>query len=190
MDFLIAHLDQYGAVEALANTKSPKALPALQQRLDKLTHESQRKDLDFAVTKIAVTKLSYQHPAEPLLALAEDRTNNDWLRHDALIALRDYAAPALHPRLLRLFRDDPDLEVKLFCLSLLEDSSLKGVTEAFIDYALAFKPPKDICGFAMQANLVAALDKRLGCSCRNLDTVRNYLRTRPSNSISAKTDPR
>ena len=101
VDFLIAHLDQYGAVEAWRIRKA-QALPALQQRLDKLTHESQRKDLDFAVTKIAVTKLSYQHPAEPLLALAEDRTNNDWLRHDALM-LRDYAVPALHPRLLPYF---------------------------------------------------------------------------------------
>jgi hypothetical protein len=186
VEFLIEHLDQYGAVEALAMTKSPQALPALQQRLDKLTRTPQPKELDVAITKVAVTKLSFQNPAPHLLALAEDRSNSEWLRHEALMTLREkeYVDGALHPRLLRLFRDDPDPEVKMFCVQLLEDSSLEGVTEAIINCALTAKEPRDMGEGAFQGALLEALNKRLGYSCRNLKALQDRLQSRPGNPIN------
>ncbi|GEM_PF-5834823 len=175
VEFLIDHLDQYGAVEALADTKSPRALSALQRHLDKLTRTTRPEELDFALTKVAVMKLSCQSPAPLLLALAEDRSNNEWLRHHAMITLREYDASALHPRLLRLFRDDPDPDVKRFCVELLKDSSLEGVTEAIVNCALTAKTPRTMNEGALQDALLEALNKRLGYSYRNLEALQDRL---------------
>ena len=114
VDFLIAHMDEGHAVEALAQTKSPKALPALQKHLDKLVKAARPDDLDIALTKIAITELNYQDPAPHLLAFGEDRANSEWLRIHALWAMEKYETAPLHPRLLRMFLDDPDLDVKRF----------------------------------------------------------------------------
>ncbi len=180
VDFLIAHLDEYGAVEALAATKSPKALSALQGLLDKLMQATQRDELEIALTKVAVTQLSEQNPTQQLLAFAEDSSNSEWLRHHALITLGQYETSALHPRLLQLFRDDPDLEVKEFCVRLLQDSSLVGVTEALIKRALTSGPSGDYREHDLQHALLAALNKRLGCSYRTLGALQDHLQHRSS----------
>jgi HEAT repeat protein len=74
VDFLIEHLDEYCAPEALIETRSEKALPALKKHLEKLEKsDAKDKHIDLAQTRIAVVRLSEKDPRESLMALAETR---------------------------------------------------------------------------------------------------------------------
>jgi HEAT repeat protein len=80
VDFIIAHLDTYRAVEALCATKSAKALPVLKKHLEKLKQQKgPDNSLGLAATRIAIIRLSEEDPRETLMAIFEDAKEAPYL---------------------------------------------------------------------------------------------------------------
>src|SRR5262249_28131857 len=133
VEFIIKHLDEYGAVEALCLTKSEKALPALQKHLANLkADKGPNYDLYSAATRIAIVRMSHKDPREELLRIAEDKNASHWERADAFKAFREFDTKAYKKRILDLFNNDQDTDVRRFCIWLFEDSDLEGIKEAMM----------------------------------------------------------
>jgi len=181
VEFIIRHLDESCAPEALFATGSPKALPALQKHLEKMRATGPDDRINIAQTRIAIVRLSHKDPAEPLLALAENIKEDEHVRHNAMTALENYNAARLHPRLLKLFKTDADCYVRRKCVHMLTDSSLEGVTE---EMELALLSPvgraADWDEDIVESDLLEALNKRLNTSFRDKDKMRAYLKNRQS----------
>jgi HEAT repeat protein len=176
VDFIIQHLEEYGAVEALCETRSEKALPALRARLDKLNaSKGPDHDLDESATRIAVVRMSHKNPQEELLRIGEDKREGEWARSDALMALRGYDTTALKERILKLFISDPSDDIKRFCIWLLEDSSLPGIKDAMVDYALALEP-RSMGALATEHYLLESLNKRLDTMFWDMADMKAYLK--------------
>jgi hypothetical protein len=179
VDFIIRHLDEYCAPEALLATGSKKALSALRAHLTKLQQARSDDRINLAQTRIAIVCLSRKDPAEPLLALAENIKEDEHIRHDAMTALENYNAARLHPRLLKLFKEDADFYVRRKCVHMLTDSSLEGVTEAMTEALLSpSSRPRDLLDDTGESDLVDALNKRLKTFFREPDDLRKFLENR------------
>jgi HEAT repeat protein len=176
VDFIIRHLDEHGAVEALCETKSEKALPSLQAHLKNLkTRKGPNYDLYSSATRIAIVRLSHKNPQEELLRIGEGKKEGDWARSDALMALREYDTTAFKERILKLFISDPSDDIKRFCIWLLEDSSLPGIKEAMMDYALVLEP-RSMGALATEHYLLEALNKRLDTMFWEMEDMKSYLK--------------
>jgi HEAT repeat protein len=173
VQFLIDNLDEYGAVEALFKSRSPRALPALKKHMEKLQELSKPDDLGLTVTRVAVLRLSEADPREHLMLLAEDTKEDKGLREECLKALRDYEVAPLAPRILKLYTTESDDWFRAKCIRLLKDQKLKGVTEAMVEHALTTK------GGGLtpcEYDLLEALNYRLHTSFRSVRDLRAYLR--------------
>jgi HEAT repeat protein len=175
VDFLIQHLDVYCAPEALYETRSPRALPALRQHLKRLRRTHSDVESNIAATRIAIVRLSQQDPTLTLLGLAEDAREGEHVRHDAIAALDDYDSSKLHDRLLKLFKGDTDWYVRRQCAHLLTNSSLEGVTEALTRTFLTCGGSGDYRVQALESGLLDVLNKRLKTSFRKADDLRAFL---------------
>jgi hypothetical protein len=180
VNFLIANLDTYGAVQGLGESKSPKALPALRRHLEKLKKgDGADKDLDLAETRIAILRLEQKDPRAALLAVAEDRKERPRVRNEALRALRAYDATPFAAHIFKLYRAAKDSHIRLTCIWLLESSPLEGITEALMDHLLSIREGGGygMLEAATEHHLRLALNKRLGTSFREVDEIREYVRT-------------
>src|SRR5262249_33233376 len=174
VDYLLKHLDEgCSAVKALFESRSPKALPALEKYLDRLKKKKGRDELDLAVAHISVLRLKYKAPREQLIRLAEDRKQSEWMRTHALEALGHYNLKPFAGRILKLYRTDTDDCMRMFYLRLLQELPGKDITEAMIHQALA--DDKDEY-YHSQADLVRALNQRLNISVRTFPALVKYLR--------------
>jgi HEAT repeat protein len=175
VDFLIKHLGKYGAVSALFQTKSAKALPALRKHLKKLEGRKDSPIHEIAETRLAIIRLSQEDPREQLMKMVENKDENRHIRFSALRALRECDAEPYHRRILKVYTSDPDNDIKRACIWLLEQSKLQGVTEAMIDHALVFKV-KSMNDVATQYSLLDALNHRLEVSLRSMEDMRAHIR--------------
>jgi HEAT repeat protein len=175
VDFLIAHLDEYGAVEGLLSTRSAKALPALRTHLEKLKMKRKPDQSEIVETRLAIIRLSLKDPREALLTLAENIEEETSVRERALAAFEEYDTRPEHQRILRLYVEEADIGIKHCCIRILIDSSLSGVTEAMIDHALSVKTLGNMLDYSMQHELREALNKRLGSSFRDMETLQKHL---------------
>jgi hypothetical protein len=91
VDLIIKNLDSYLAPEALYQTKSEKALPALKAHLQVYSD-----DINRAATRVAIIRLSEKQPQEALLAMGEASNEKFQVRFDALRALRGRAKITSH----------------------------------------------------------------------------------------------
>jgi HEAT repeat protein len=172
VDCLIEHLDEYGAVEGLFESRSPRALPALRKHLRKLESSNRRDDIDLSTTRVCILRLSEPDPREALLRWGEDRKELHDVRVHALWALCDYDASPLAARILRLYETDRDNSIRLFCIRLLQDKPGEAITRAMVRHALVEGRDEWECA----DDLVQALSHRLDKRFRNLEELRRYLR--------------
>lgn len=187
VDFIIAHLDQWTAPKALAMTRSPKALPALQAYLERLKR-ADKHGRDYAhglaAVRIAIVTLSHDNPSDALLSMAEDAMEDAHARGDALMAMYDFDSSALQARIIALYRKDPDSRIKLFCIRLLRDRKSDAVTAAMVEHALSIREMHSKDEFITADRLVSALNPRLGTSFDGIEELQSYLRhaaaTRPA----------
>lgn len=175
VDCLIECLDEgCFAVEALFDTRSPKALPALEKYLARLKREETPSELDIAVAQVSVLRLKHTDPREQLLALAEDRKQSNWMRYHALKALGHYDKVPLAKRLLKLYKAEADDRERTIYIRLLADVPGDDITEALIDHALAdTKNP----WFITQRELLDALNQRLNTSFREMPQLVRHLKS-------------
>jgi HEAT repeat protein len=174
VDCLIECIDEgCFAVEALFETRSPKALPAIEKYLARLKRETDPDDLDLAVAQVCTLRLKHADPREHLLALAEDRKQSRWMRSRALRALMEYDRAPLVPRLLKLYKAEADDAERTIYIRLLCDVPGDDITEALIDHALAdTKNP----WFLTQGELRDALNERLNTSFREMEPLVLHLK--------------
>jgi HEAT repeat protein len=196
VDFLIKHLEEkvpenapraegctiewnpvYEAAEALGRANDPRALPALEKHLERLKARNRPEDhSSLSATRIAIVRLKHKDPRDPLLELAEDTRGSRDFRGDALLALRGYDRATEHvKRILKIYKDDPNTDIKRFCIWLLADSKLEGITEAMMDHALIAEE-KSQGDSATVGYLVEALNKRLAVHCRTIDDMRSHIK--------------
>jgi HEAT repeat protein len=177
IDFLIDHLDEYGAVEALYEMRSKKALPALQRHLKKLEQaKGPDADLFLAATRIAIVRLSHEDCREALLKIAEHRKENREARWDALRALQEYDTQSYAQRILTVYKTDPDTDIKRICIWLLADSKAQGITEAMMNHALQEDKIQNKSDLATEYALLDALNKRLGTFFADMQEMRGHIR--------------
>jgi inosine-uridine nucleoside N-ribohydrolase/HEAT repeat protein len=174
VDFLIQHLDDYGAPEALASTKSPRALPALQKHFDRLRGQKKADSLALTETRMAVLCLSRKDPREALMAILEDPKEKSDYRFAALRAIYEYDTRHLERRLLKLYRTRKDPDTRLICFRLLENSTLDGVTEAMIQHVLTLEIPS-MRDYAARYELLTAINVRLETLFQNTDELQAHL---------------
>jgi HEAT repeat protein len=174
VDYLLEHLDKGCFVaKALFESRSPKALPALEQYLDRLKKIKGRSDLDLAVTQICLLRLKFKDPREQLIRLAEDRKQSEWMRWDALEALENYDKKPFAGRILKVYRTETDDTMRMICIHLLQDLPGTDITEAMIHQALTDDKDKY---YHSHDDLVRALNQRLNTSFRTLTALVEYLR--------------
>jgi len=174
VDYLIECLDDnFFAVEALFETRSPKALPAIEKHLERLQAQKEPNESDLATAQVCVLRLKHADPREHLFALAEDQKQSGKMRTEALDALRHYDRKPFADRLLKLYRAERDDWMRMFLIRLLRDLPGEDITEAMIDQALA--DGKDVYRFS-HVDLVAALNQRLGTSFRRIGPMVDHLR--------------
>jgi HEAT repeat protein len=174
VDYLLEHLDEgCFAMEALFESGSRKALPALEKCLNRLKKMKKPEGLDLAVAQVSVLRLKYKDPREQLIALAEDRKQSQWMRSRALEALGHYDKKPLADRILKLYRTDKNDWMRIDYIRLLSDIPGQDITEAMIDQALTDK--KDQYYFC-HTDLVQALNQRLNTSFRDMTRLVEYLR--------------
>lgn len=173
VDYLVEHLDDgCFAVEALFESGSPKALPAIEKYLNRLKEKKQPKELDVAVAKISVLRLKNKDPREQLITLAGDRKQSQWMQTHALEALGQYDKKPFADRILKLYRTETDDWVRMFYIRLLRDLPGKNITEAMIEQALSDN--KDHY-YHSHGDLVEALNQRLNTSFRTMPPMVEYL---------------
>lgn len=176
VDFLILHLDGSMAPEALAATKGDRTLPALRRHLEILRAAGgDEDDLNLSETVVAVIRLTHADPREALLAAAEDGRERPAVRHKALWALCNHETRAFDGRILRIYRESVDPEINMFCVLLLRESALPGVTEAMVREALS------VSGQAIwyaADGLLDTLNRRLGTKFKDFEALRAHLRGR------------
>lgn len=177
VDFVIEHLGEYGAVEALVASKSDKALPALRKHFETIQKAQGDEGSDFAITRVAIIRLSEKDPRETLLKIFEDRKEKLHVRTDALRALQNYDTKPFNKRILDLYRNDPNDDIKRFCIWLLAEEMSKEVTEAMIDHALVHKVTS-MSDLATQHYLIDGLNKRLETDYTEMKDLQDYLRKR------------
>jgi HEAT repeat protein len=171
VDYIILHLDTYGAVDGLCQTRSKKALPALTKHLAKLRLKKGDNDFELAATRVAIIRLSHKDPRQPLMKLAENPKENRHVHRDALEALRLYDSTPFQGRILQVYTKDKNEDVKRSCVRLLVSSKLEGVIEAMVDHALTSQEDSSLLRY-----LRVALNKRLGTSFRRMKLLRAHLR--------------
>jgi hypothetical protein len=177
VDYLVDHLDRYGAVEALFHTDSRRALPALRKHLRKLQNACKPYENDLATTRVCILRLSERDYRDGLLRLGEDLKESEHVRYDALDALCCYDVTPLIPRLLKLYRADTSDDIRLCCIRLLRNHPGEAITVAMADHALGMeKEPGAMIGYAVQDELLEALNNRLGTKLDSLDEMQKHLR--------------
>lgn len=170
-DAVIARLNEYGAIDALVASRSPKAIPALEKRLADLAGhlpEERAKEWD---ARIALARLRDDDPIPELLSIVEDRTADLELRRAALHAARRERDPLLEkhaPRLVALYARETDPELLGQCLTTLDESRAPGVTAAMLHHADVWSP------YLMNVPeyLLRILNRRLGTNYSTLDEVK------------------
>lgn len=173
VDYLLENLNEgCFAAEALFESGSPKALPALEKYLDRLTKRKKRDDLAIAVAQISVLRLKYKDPREQLITLAEDRKQSQWMRTHALEALGHYYKKPFAGRIVKLYRTDTNDWMRMFYIRLLRDLPGRDITEAMIDQALT---DDKNAYYHSHYDLVQALNQRLNTSFRTLPPLVEYL---------------
>jgi hypothetical protein len=177
VDFIIDHLEDYGATDALFASKSKKALPALEKHLGKLKqNNSPDVAIDLAATRIAIIRLSKDDCREALLQIAEDQKEDHHARWDAFEALEAYDTSSFTKRILEVYKRDPDTSIKRICIWLLQDSKFDGVTEALMDHALQAEKIKSKDDLATEDALLQALNQRLGTVFPDMKELRTHIR--------------
>jgi PBS lyase HEAT-like repeat len=172
VDFIIDHLSEDKAVDALTQSGSKKALPALQRRLEKL----QREKGDLAATRIAIIRLSHEDCRDALLKIAEDRQENHRARWYAFKAIQEYDTDSYTRRILDVYKVDPDADIKRICIWLLEDRKAEGITEAMMDHVLQVAKVEDKNDLATEYALQEALNKRLGTFFGDMEKLQAHVR--------------
>jgi hypothetical protein len=171
IDVVIARLDEYGAIDALVASRSPKAIPALEKRLADLAGhlpEERAKERD---ARVALVRLRYDDPIPELLSIVEDRSADLELRRAALYAARrerDRLLEKHAPRLAAFYARETDPELLEQCLTTLEESRAPGVTAAMLRHADVWSPYL----MNLPEYLLRILNRRLGANYRTLDEVR------------------
>ncbi len=176
VQYLIDHLDKAGAAEALFDTGSAKALPALQNHLAKLKQQQTPDELEIAVTHVAILRLSCADPREALLQLGENSNNDRWMRSHALDSLCGYDIAPFACRILKLYSAERDEWVRKDCIRLLENQNVKGITEAMIGHVLALDMYLD--HWQCSDRLLDALNCRLQLSFRSRTDLQAFLRSK------------
>jgi HEAT repeat protein len=178
VDFIIAHLDEHYAPEALCQSKSKKALPALQMHLRTLEKRDSKDEINLAATKIAIAQLSQEDCRDALLQMAEDKDEVCGVRASALRVLRENDTTPFKQRILKLYKTDASSEVRSNCYWLLKDADLDGLTEAMIGDALSEDSLRDDSFRYRESSLLEALNNRLRTSYREMADLRAYLKQR------------
>ena len=184
VDFLVAHLDQMYAAEALANTHSPKALPALRAFLERQETRENNSRASWwpSATRVAIARLDSDHPAEALMRIVDNPAEDGEARSDALLALQHYDTSAIEGRILGVYRTETDVTLQRFCIWLLRDGKADGITEALMDRALKSGPIRDKDEGATQLAVLEALNKRLGTDFDTMEELQASLKKRHDNS--------
>jgi hypothetical protein len=175
VDFIIEHLDEYGAVEALYESKSDKALPALEKHLEHLKEAGRKRDeMYIRATRIAIVRLRNKDPREQLLRIAEDEEEHADMRFGALRALQDYDAAAVESRILKIYTGSRDVDIKRCCIWLLENGKADGITPAMLDHVLNCEGSENQDMGATKYYLCEALSKRLNKKFRKFEDLQVY----------------
>jgi len=173
VDYLIEHLNEgCFAIEALFESRSPKALPVLEKHLDQLKKMKGPDELNLAVAETSVLQLKYKDPREQLMRLAEDRKQSRWMRTHALEALGNHDKRPFIDRILNLYRTDTNDSMRMFYIRLLKDQPGKDVTDAMIDQALTDNKNKY---YHSHDDLLQALNQRLNTTYRKMTPLVEYL---------------
>ena len=173
VDYLLGCLDEgCFAVEALFESGSPKALPAIEKQLARIKAKEKPDELDLAVAQVSVLCLKHADPREHLLALAMDRKQSTWMQTKALEALGHYDKEPLAGRLLKLYRAEADDWTRMIYIRLLRDLPGHDITESLIDQALTDRRNEY---YFSHADLLVALNERLGTSFRTLELLAEHL---------------
>jgi HEAT repeat protein len=174
VDHLIQHLnDDCFAIEALFETGSPRALPALRKHLDRLRKKEKADELHLAMAEIAVLRLEDKDPRERLMCLSEDRKQSEWMRTHALEALSHYDTASLAVRLLNSYRAEKDDWMRMFYIRLLRDLPGEGITQAMVTQALTDSEHEY---YHSHNDLRKALNHRLNTSYRTMERLLEHLR--------------
>jgi HEAT repeat protein len=175
VDYLLEHLHEgCFAVEALFESGSSKALPALEDHLARLKKLKEPDELDLAVTQVSVLRLKSKDPRQQLVALGEDARESRWMRTNALQALSHYDKRPFASRILKLYQKDRDEWVRMDCIRLLQDLPGNDITEAMVDQALTDNENR---WYASHDHLREALNQRLGTSFRSLTPLIEHLKS-------------
>lgn len=169
VDFLIAHLDAYGAVEALAETRSPRALPALRRHVARLRVLQER---EYFTARIHCLCLKEKDPRGALLVVAADAAQDYTSRFEAL---REYDTHLFTDHFLQVYRTDSDEDIKRACIWLLDSRPGTDITAAMMDHALHHKI-RSMADIATEHYLREALNRRLGTYYHEMDDLRAYIR--------------
>lgn len=172
VDYILAHLDTYPAMEALVASRDPRALPAVEAELARLQAlpAGKRSLFHERQAQIARVRLASTDPVSALLDLAEDVTADIELRRDAVVRARqDYPSASSEARLVHIYARERDPAILDQCLTALRASRAPGVTEAMLHHAQAWKPYLKTTD---PMPLVRAINRRLGTTYGSLDDVR------------------
>ncbi|MBL9087091.1 MAG: hypothetical protein JNM10_08090 [Planctomycetia bacterium] len=172
VEYLIGRLDDYGAADALVDSKSPRAIPALEAHRAGLerrpTFAGARSSA--RLDTIAILLLRHPDPCPDLLSVVEDPLADADLRRDAVNAFlrvpRDQSA-RYHTRLAAAYAKESTSSVCAQFLRVLSKSRAPGVTEAMLHNAAVLAAPRSKFDMA-PAWLLRMINRRLGTAYATL----------------------
>jgi hypothetical protein len=118
-------------------------------------------------------RLKHKDPRELLVGLAGDRGQSQWMRSHAIVALQQYDTAPFTRRLVELYRQETDDDLRMLYIRLLADLPGKEVTAAMVHQALTDNVKEYNCS---HWDLREALNKRLDTSFRDMGPLVEYLR--------------
>lgn len=178
--YLLAHLDHYAAVSAVAKHGFQVAIPHLERRLREVESNpslatSFRESSDLRVALIA---LRHDDPCGPYLDVIADRSQDLDLRRRAASRLSDVAPArqARHlPRMVSVYRATTDHWIREHFFHALKDRRGEGIDEALLHHASTWTWPHTEKGGDLES-LLEVLSERLGTDFLDLEDVRAYRR--------------
>lgn len=176
--YLIDHIDEDHAIEALGFCGDPRALKAIslylvRNRANEREYDARR----IGAARIAVIQLASPNPVTDLLEVADDSTEPDYARFRAEMALGDHSADGNADQVLAIYKNTEEWSVKLTCIRLLSESPEEEVTATMIRHLLDMPSPHRIRDtVVIQSELHVVLNKRLNTRFLQVEDLKEYLR--------------
>src|SRR5262249_32546320 len=121
-----------------------------------------------------ILRLRRGNPSEDILAVANNAKENVEVRVIALRTLLEYDTSLFNDNILKMYLGATDRRIQGICIELLANERQAEITEAMMEHIMSLEL-ETIDDYAVGDLLLAALNKRIGTSCRTVKEMRSAI---------------